>query len=60
MNHIIFLAVSTIILRLKIKWFFKVLTDWDRNNKYVIKNAAGLQCFYAVEGNSFNLFKEYL
>ena len=31
---------------------FKIaFTGWDTNNKYAIRNAAGQQCFYAVEGN---------
>ncbi len=28
-------------------------TGWDTNNKYIIRNAAGQQCFYAVEGRHF-------
>lgn len=29
--------------------FFEAFSGWETNNKYVIKNAAGQQCYYAVE-----------
>ena len=37
----------------QIKSFLEAFTGWDTNNKYVIKNAAGQQCYYAVEGSRF-------
>lgn len=31
------------------KSFMEVFTGWERNNKYAVTNAAGQQCFFAVE-----------
>lgn len=33
----------------QVKSFLEAFTGWDTNNKYIIRNAAGAQCYYAVE-----------